>query len=61
MCAQQRLRSAWANAQADQSLHCAQADLSLRWAHAHFVGFVLAWLNYGSDCPHENALAMPGN
>ena len=24
----------------------AQADLSLRWAHSHFVGFVTRWLNY---------------
>ena len=24
----------------------AQADLSLRWAHSHFVGFVMRWLNY---------------
>ena len=22
----------------------AQADLSLRWAHTHFVGFVMRWL-----------------
>ena len=22
----------------------AQADLSLRWAHTHFVGFVMSWL-----------------
>ena len=24
----------------------AQADLSLRWAHTHFVGFVMSWLTY---------------
>ena len=24
----------------------AQADLSLRWAHTHFVGFVMSRLNY---------------
>ena len=24
----------------------AQADLSLRWAHGHFVGFVMSWLSY---------------
>ena len=35
MCTQQRLRSAWANAQS------AQADLSLCLAHSHFVGFVM--------------------
>ena len=72
MCAQQRIRSAWASAQSDQSLCCphkarvlsyplsaqqrhwpdcadAHADLSLRWAHSHFVGFVmrrLIWLYY---------------
>ena len=52
MCAQRRLRSAWASTQSDQSLHCrheeslgdAQADLSLRWAHSHFVGFVVRQL-----------------
>ena len=32
---QQRLWPAWANA---------QADLSLRWAHIHFVGFVVSRL-----------------
>ena len=82
MCAQRRLRSAWAFSQSDQSLRTgedqpghpprlirvfavrikkawvlsypwsaqrrlwsdwadAQADLSLRWAHGHFVGFVM--------------------
>ena len=35
--AQRRLWSDWAEA---------QADLSLRWAHSHFVGFVMSWLNY---------------
>ena len=41
--AQQRLWSDWADA---------QADLSLCWAHAHFVGFVISglkcnfWMNY---------------
>ena len=33
--AQRRLWSDWADA---------QADLSLRWAHTHFVGFVISWL-----------------
>ena len=37
MCAQRRLRSAWASAYA-------QPDLSLRWAHSHFVGLVMGWL-----------------
>ena len=34
-CGQRILWSDWANA---------QADLSLRWAHTHFVGFVMSWL-----------------
>ena len=33
--AQRRLWSDWADA---------EADLSLRWAHTHFVGFVMLWL-----------------
>ena len=33
--AQRRLWSNWVDA---------QADLSLRWAHTHFVGFVMLWL-----------------
>ena len=33
--AQRRLWSDWADA---------QADLCLRWAHTHFVGFVISWL-----------------
>ena len=33
--AKRRLGSDWADA---------QADLSLRWAHSHFVGFVMRWL-----------------
>ena len=28
----------------DQTGGDAQADLSLRWAHTHFVGFVMSWL-----------------
>ena len=35
--AQQRLWSDWADA---------QADLSLRWVHSHFVGIVMRWLIY---------------
>ena len=35
--AQRRLWSDWADA---------QADLSLRWAHTHFIGFVMLWLKY---------------
>ena len=40
--AQRRLWSDWADA---------QADLSLRWAHSHIVGFVTSWLNLGSCFP----------
>ena len=36
--AQRRLWSGWADA---------QADLSLRWAHTHFVGFIMLWLICG--------------
>ena len=42
--AQQRLWSDWADA---------QIDLSLRWAHSHFVGFVmrrLIWLKQFQCC-----------
>ena len=39
-CGQRRLRSDWADA---------QAYLSLRWAHSHFVSFVMSRLNYGVD------------
>ena len=28
----------------------AQADLSLRWAHTHFVGFVMSWLIFSMHC-----------
>ena len=67
LCTQQRLRSAWASVQSDQSSLCtqwidkdpsllhvdsedsdqpghAQADLSLHWAHSHFVVSVMRWL-----------------
>ena len=58
MCAQRRLRSAWASAQSDQSLRCAlngwlrtqgffmQTAKTLHWEHTHFVGFVMSWLIY---------------
>ena len=39
--AQQRIWSDWPDA---------QADLSLRWAYTHFVGFVMSWLiSWGLD------------
>ena len=28
----------------DQTGRITQADLSLRWTHSHFVGFVMSWL-----------------
>ena len=37
---QRRLWSDWADA---------QADLSLRWVHTHFVGFVMLWLIYSAQ------------
>ena len=37
LCIQWRFRSAWVDA---------QADLSLRWAHTHFVGFVMLRLSW---------------
>ena len=40
-----RLWSDWADA---------QADLSLRWAHISFVGFVMRWLKYLSDVNEIN-------
>ena len=64
LCAQRRLRSAWASsAQSDQSLRCplegswadAQADLSLRRVHTHFIGFVMLWLYFIIHEPeHDN-------
>ena len=32
----------------------AQADLSLRWAHSHFVGFVMKQLIFWSEIDHHN-------
>ena len=68
VCAQRRLRSAWASESslsawrklgslATYSVHSedwldwvdAQAHLSLRWAHTHFVGFVMSWLIWASS------------
>ena len=45
--AQQRLWSDWADA---------QADLSLRWAHSHFVGFVMRWHISFVCCAANNKL-----
>ena len=41
----------------------AQADLSLRWAHSHFVGFVMRWLKLTlswRDWPTELGWKNPG-
>ena len=52
LCAQWRLRSAWASAQSDQSLPCALNGRMPRliWVFAgrtcYFVGFVMPWLIY---------------
>ena len=43
--AQQRLWSDWADA---------MADMSFRWAHSHFVGFVMRQLNYSRATSWEN-------
>ena len=42
------LSTDWAHSEDSDQTHCAdaQADLSLRWAHSHFVGFVMRWLMY---------------
>ena len=41
---QRRLWSDWVDV---------QADLSLRWAHSHFVGFVMSWLKYTKQAIHK--------
>ena len=43
--AQRKLWSDWAYA---------QADLSLRWAHSHFIGFVMSRLKYAFACSDIN-------
>ena len=40
------LATHWASSEDWSDWGDAQADLSLRWAHSHFVGFVMRWLNY---------------
>ena len=45
--AQRRLWSDWADA---------KADLSLQWAHSHFVGFVMRWLKSGRQSMCSNCL-----
>ena len=48
--AQRRLWSDWA---------VAQADLSLRWAHRHFVGFVMSRLQYVINKERSKLLKRP--
>ena len=37
-----------------------QADLSLRWSHTHFVGFVMSWhINDNDNEPQQTC--SPGN
>ena len=40
----------------EESNQTAQADLSLRWAHTHFVRFVMSWLIFNSS---EQSLCDP--
>ena len=47
--AQRRLWLDWADA---------QADLSLRWTHTHFVGFVMSWLIYRIRSFRQRALSL---
>ena len=49
--AQWRLWSDWA---------AAQVDLSLRWAHSHFVGFVMSQLIYCMNTHTDNATHCKG-
>ena len=46
-CGQRRLWSDWADV---------QADLSLRWAHTHFVGFVMSRHKFKDE--HENSVSL---
>ena len=47
--AQRRLYSDWADT---------RADLSLRWAHSHFVGFVMRRLKYIRGVPQSQISAL---
>ena len=38
----------------------AQADLSLRWAHNHFVGFVMSWLIFLSKAGLDQNMTHVG-
>ena len=40
------LATHWAHIEDWSDLADAQADLSLRWAHTHFIGFVMLWLKW---------------
>ena len=40
------LATHWAHSEDCSDWADAQADRSFRWAHSHFVGFVMSWLIY---------------
>ena len=77
VCTQRRLKSAWASAQSDQSSLCApwvakdprflhmdskdSADLSLCWAHTHFVGFIMSRLTYTDSMKFSALLFVQKN
>ena len=42
------LATHWAHSEDWSDWADAQADLSLRWAHTHFVGFVMLWLKWSN-------------
>ena len=44
------LATHWAHSEDWSVWADAQVDLSLRWAHTHFVGFVMLWLTL---CPKD--------
>ena len=43
------LAANWAHSEDWSDWVDAQADLSLRWAHTHFVGFVMSWLTWALE------------
>ena len=50
------LATHWAHSEDWSDWVNAQADLGLRWAHTHFVGFVMSWLIYCRNlrCPRTS-------
>ena len=49
----------WAHSEDWSDWADAQADQSLRWAHSHFVGFVMSWLKCNLLCTIRNIIPMP--